>query len=132
MACSLSPRGAVSGNRSAEDAPQLDDLVERRRRAMGSKLYVFYDPPLHIVRGEGVWLTDASGRRFLDAYNNVPHVGHCHPQVVEAITRQVRILNTNTRYLGTQVLDYSPSPLTPSTSVQSSVSPVSCTPGARP
>jgi 4-aminobutyrate aminotransferase-like enzyme len=74
---------------------------------MGSKLYVFYDPPLHMVRGEGVWLTDASGRRYLDAYNNVPHVGHCHPHVAEAIARQVRTLNTNTRYLGTQVLDYS-------------------------
>lgn len=107
LACGLSPIGAAGGNMPAEDAPQVDDLVERRKRAMGSKLYVFYDPPLHIVRGEGVWLTDASGRRFLDAYNNVPHVGHCHPHVVEAITRQVRTLNTNTRYLGTQVLDYS-------------------------
>jgi len=106
-ACGLSPLGAAGSSSPVEDAPQLNDLVERRKRAMGSKLYVFYDPPLHIVRGEGVWLTDASGRRFLDAYNNVPHVGHCHPQVVEAITHQVRILNTNTRYLGTQVLDYS-------------------------
>jgi 4-aminobutyrate aminotransferase-like enzyme/Ser/Thr protein kinase RdoA (MazF antagonist) len=107
MACGLSPLNAASENRSVENAPQIDDLVERRRRAMGSKIYVFYDPPLHIVRGEGVWLTDASGRHFLDAYNNVPHVGHCHPHVVEAITQQVRTLNTNTRYLGTQILDYS-------------------------
>jgi len=74
---------------------------------MGSKLYVFYDPPLHMVKGEGVWLTDVTGRRYLDCYNNVPHVGHCHPHVVAALTRQIRTLNTNTRYLGEQVLEYS-------------------------
>jgi 4-aminobutyrate aminotransferase-like enzyme/Ser/Thr protein kinase RdoA (MazF antagonist) len=85
----------------------IDMLIERRKRAMGSRLYVFYDPPLHMVRGQGVWLTDAGGRRYLDCYNNVPHVGHCHPQVVEALTRQIRTLNTNTRYLGEQVLEYS-------------------------
>ncbi len=86
---------------------KVDALIERRKATMGSRLYVFYDPPLHMVRGEGVWLTDAGGRRYLDCYNNVPHVGHCHPQVVEALTRQIRTLNTNTRYLGEQVLDYS-------------------------
>jgi 4-aminobutyrate aminotransferase-like enzyme len=59
-----------------------------------------------MVKGEGMWLTDASGRRYLDCYNNVPHVGHCHPAVVEALTRQIGTLNTNTRYLGEQVLDY--------------------------
>jgi 4-aminobutyrate aminotransferase-like enzyme len=91
---------------SSTKSPAIDDLVARRKRAMGSRLYVFYDPPLHMVRGEGVWLTDATGRRFLDCYNNVPHVGHCHPRVVAAITRQIRTLNTNTRYLGEQVLDY--------------------------
>ena len=106
-ACGLSLSDAAGGDMPAQDTPQVDDLIKRRKRAMGSKLYVFYDPPLHMVRGEGVWLTDASGRRYLDAYNNVPHVGHCHPHVVEAITRQVRTLNTNTRYLGTQVLEYS-------------------------
>lgn len=90
----------------AGKTPNVEELVERRKKVMGSKLYVFYDPPLHMVKGEGVWLTDASGRRYLDAYNNVPHVGHCHPHVVEAITRQVRTLNTNTRYLGEQVLEY--------------------------
>lgn len=90
----------------AGEIPAIGDLVARRKRAMGSRLYVFYDPPLHMVRGEGVWLIDATGRRFLDCYNNVPHVGHCHPHVVEAITRQVRTLNTNTRYLGEQVLEY--------------------------
>lgn len=84
----------------------IDALIDRRKAAMGSRLYVFYDPPLHMARGEGVWLTDAGGRRYLDCYNNVPHVGHCHPHVVEALTRQIRTLNTNTRYLGEQVLEY--------------------------
>ena len=88
-------------------APLVDDLISRRKATMGSRLYVFYDPPLHMVRGEGVWLTDAGGRRYLDCYNNVPHVGHCHPRVVDALTRQMRTLNTNTRYLGEQVLEYS-------------------------
>jgi 4-aminobutyrate aminotransferase-like enzyme/Ser/Thr protein kinase RdoA (MazF antagonist) len=81
-------------------------LLARRKRLMGSKPYVFYDPPLHVVKGDGAWLTDAGGRRYLDFYNNVPIVGHCQPEVVEAIARQARILNTNTRYLGEQVLDY--------------------------
>ena len=84
----------------------LDDLIDRRRKLMGSHLYVFYDPPLHMVQGDGVWLIDAAGRPYLDCYNNVPIVGHCRPEVVEAIARQSRILNTNTRYLGSQILDY--------------------------
>ena len=58
-----------------------------------------YDRPLHLVRGEGVWLYEASGERFLDCYNNVPVVGHCHPRVTDAIARQSRTLNTNMRYL---------------------------------
>jgi 4-aminobutyrate aminotransferase-like enzyme len=82
------------------------DLLARREASMGRGLAMFYDPPLHIVRGEGVWLQDESGRRFLDCYNNVPHVGHCHPHVVEAIARQAGILNTNTRYLFGQVVAY--------------------------
>lgn len=84
----------------------LGEAVERRRRVMGEKLYVFYDPPLHIVKGEGVWLTASDGRRYLDAYNNVPHVGHSHPYVAEAIARQARVLNTNTRYITDQAIEY--------------------------
>ncbi len=82
------------------------ELVARRRRLMGPQLHLFYDPPLHLVRGTGVWLYDAAGRRYLDVYNNVPHVGHCHPRVVEAIASQAGRLNTNTRYLFDQALDY--------------------------
>jgi 4-aminobutyrate aminotransferase-like enzyme len=58
-----------------------------------------YDRPLHIVWGDGPWLVDAAGDAYLDAYNNVPVVGHCHPRVVQAITRQARLLNSNMRYL---------------------------------
>ena len=65
-----------------------DELLKRRYRVLGRGSPLFYDKPLHLVRGEGVWLYDAEGRRYLDAYNNVPHVGHCHPHVVEAIARQ--------------------------------------------
>ncbi len=81
-------------------------LLERRRRLLGPAYRLFYDRPLHIVKGEGVWLTDDAGRRYLDMYNNVPHVGHCHPRVVDAIRRQVGLLNTHTRYLHENVLDY--------------------------
>jgi 4-aminobutyrate aminotransferase-like enzyme/Ser/Thr protein kinase RdoA (MazF antagonist) len=83
-----------------------EEAIARRRAVMGEKLYVFYDPPLHIVKGEGVWLEASDGRRFLDCYNNVPHVGHCHPYVTEAIARQARTLNTNTRYITDQSVDY--------------------------
>ena len=65
-----------------------------------------YRQPVHIVRGEGVWLWDASGKRYLDCYNNVPHVGHCHPRVVQAICSQAAALNVHTRYLHDLVLDY--------------------------
>jgi 4-aminobutyrate aminotransferase-like enzyme/Ser/Thr protein kinase RdoA (MazF antagonist) len=81
-------------------------MLARRKRVMGPQTYMFYDQPLHMVRGEGAWLYDVTGRRYLDVYNNVPHVGHCHPHVVDAIARQARILNTNTRYLFDEVLDY--------------------------
>ncbi len=71
---------------------------------MGPAYRLFYDTPLHIVRGEGVWLYDAAGERYLDMYNNVPHVGHCHPQVTAALAEQARLLNTHTRYLHDNVV----------------------------
>jgi len=83
-----------------------DDMLERRRKLLGSAYRLFYDEPLHLVRGKGAWLYDADGRKYLDMYNNVPHVGHCHPQVVEAIRKQAATLNTHTRYLHDNVLDY--------------------------
>ena len=83
-----------------------ETLVERRARLMGPNIPTFYKTPVHIVRGEGVWLWDATGKRDLDCYNNVPHVGHCHPRVVQAIATQAATLNTHTRYLHDLVLDY--------------------------
>jgi 4-aminobutyrate aminotransferase-like enzyme/Ser/Thr protein kinase RdoA (MazF antagonist) len=76
------------------------ELARRRRRLLGPALTeLTYREPVHVVRGEGVWLLDAQGRRLLDAYNNVPVVGHCHPRVTEAVVRQTRALNTHSRYL---------------------------------
>ncbi|MFN7089102.1 MAG: aspartate aminotransferase family protein [Allorhizobium sp.] len=84
----------------------MSDLIERRRALLGPNVSTFYDEPVHVVRGEGVWLWDAEGRQYLDCYNNVPHVGHCNPRVVEAICRQAATLNTHTRYLHEGILDY--------------------------
>jgi 4-aminobutyrate aminotransferase-like enzyme len=83
-----------------------ETMIQRRARLLGPNVPTFYDDPVHIVRGQGVWLWDAAGRKYLDCYNNVPHVGHCHPQVVEAIARQAATLNTHTRYLHDGILDY--------------------------
>ena len=83
-----------------------DQLLARRRRVLGSALEsLSYRTPLHLVRGEGCWLEAADGRRYLDAYNNVPVVGHAHPRVVDAIGRQAATLNTNTRYLHEHVVE---------------------------
>jgi len=75
-------------------------LAERRRRLLGPAISdLTYARPIHAVRAEGVWMLDVEGRRLLDAYNNVPTVGHSHPRVAEAIARQSRLLATNARYL---------------------------------
>ena len=86
--------------------PSVENLLSRRRRTLGDPTPLFYDEPLHLVRGEGVWLFDHEGRRYLDAYNNVPHVGHCHPSVVEAMQQQASVLNIHTRYLHENVVFY--------------------------
>jgi 4-aminobutyrate aminotransferase-like enzyme len=84
----------------------IQSLVERRERLLGPGNPLFYDDPVHLVRGEGVWLHDADGNRYLDCYNNVPCVGHCHPAVVDALCKQAGLLNTHTRYLHENILDY--------------------------
>ena len=95
---------------SAADAERLSDaerrLIERRARLLGPAYRLFYERPLHTVRGEGVWLYDNQGNRYLDAYNNVASIGHCHPRVVRAIASQAAVLNTHTRYLQEGILDY--------------------------
>ncbi len=87
-------------------APREQALIERRERALGPAYRLFYQNPVHLVRGEGVWLYDPDGQAYLDVYNNVACVGHCHPHVVQALTRQAGVLNTHTRYLTDGVLDY--------------------------
>lgn len=84
----------------------VQTLLERRERLLGPGNPLFYDDPVHLVRGEGVWLFDADGKRYLDCYNNVPCVGHCHPRIVDALCRQAAKLNTHTRYLHENILDY--------------------------
>lgn len=80
-------------------------MIARRDAVLGPAYRLMYERPLHIVRGEGAWLFDPEGRRYLDAYNNVTSLGHCHVAVTEAICRQVRTLATNTRYLHDTILE---------------------------
>ena len=80
-------------------------LTRRRSERLGPSLSTSYRRKLHLVRGEGAYLIDDRGRSYLDLVNNVCHVGHAHPRVVEALTRQARLLNTNTRYLHRNILD---------------------------
>src|SRR3981189_3098472 len=86
--------------------PALEERVRRRARLFGAASVLFYDRPLEFVRGEGCWLYDADGVAYLDAYNNVPSVGHCHPHVVAAATRQLGQLNIHSRYLHHGIIDY--------------------------
>ncbi len=98
--------GRLLGGREPGRGWSVPALAERRARVLGPALTgLSYREPIHAVRGDGVWLSDADGRRFLDAYNNVPVVGHGHPRVVEAIVRQARRLNTNMRYLHETALE---------------------------
>jgi len=85
---------------------RIKALIEARDRLLGRNLSVAYEKPLNIVRGAMQYLYDDEGRRYLDAYNNVAHVGHCHPKVVAAGQQQMELLNTNTRYLSDLILEY--------------------------
>jgi 4-aminobutyrate aminotransferase-like enzyme len=80
------------------------DLLERRRRAL-PRSPLFYSRPVHLVRGEGVWLFDPDDRRYLDCYNNVPAVGHSHPRIVQAVAEQQRLLATHSRYLHEAIVE---------------------------
>jgi 4-aminobutyrate aminotransferase-like enzyme len=81
------------------------ELIARHKQLLGSAT-LFYDDPVNIVRGEGAWLYDNEGKRYLDMYNNVPCVGHANPHVVEAVSRQMATLSVHSRYLHEGVLDY--------------------------
>ena len=117
-------RQILSMNRFAGEVPDADasdlaDRLRRRRATFGSSSVLFYERPIEMIRGQGAYLFDHGGRRYLDFYNNVPSVGHCHPKVVEAISHQAAQLNIHTRYLVRPVEDYAerllatfPAPLT--------------------
>ncbi|MEZ0051414.1 4-aminobutyrate aminotransferase-like enzyme [Mycobacterium sp. MAA66] len=87
--------------------PATDAMVDKRRSTLGPSYRLFYNRPVHLVKGSGAHLFDAEGTRYLDAYNNVASVGHCNPRVIEAVTNQMAELNTHTRYLHGSILDYS-------------------------
>ena len=90
----------------AQSAARTQALLERRYAVLGRALPLTYETPLHTEKGAGVWLYDVDGRPHLDCYNNVAHVGHCHPHVVRAVRRQAATLNTNARYLFEPVVEY--------------------------
>ncbi|MET4098523.1 4-aminobutyrate aminotransferase-like enzyme [Agrococcus sp. UYP10] len=92
--------------RLEEVDPVIRDNIERRLDVLGPGYLLVYNDPVAFVRGSGAHLFDAEGRDYLDAYNNVPVVGHCHPHVVEAVSRQLATLNTNTRYAQAGLVDY--------------------------
>jgi len=99
------PRLAAIGLDEAEEALRhgrgrtAEETLAARRRVIGANVSVAYRHPVKIVRGWMQYLYDETGRRYLDAYNNVPHAGHSHPRIVRAATEQLLVLNTNTRYL---------------------------------
>ncbi len=99
-------RSACDSTGSLTESINKRSLLARRHLVALGNQSLFYDKPLHLVRGRGHFLYDADGAEYLDVYNNVPHVGHSHPHVVEAVTRQMGTLNTNTRYLQDVHVEY--------------------------
>jgi 4-aminobutyrate aminotransferase-like enzyme len=97
---------AFDMNATAAQSGALAAQLRRRANVFGAGSVLFYQRPLQLVRGRGSWLYDADGTPYLDAYNNVPSVGHCHPHVVEAAARQLGELNIHSRYLHTGIIDY--------------------------
>ena len=108
----LATRSTIMDTNSfrAEDAAALDAqakaLTQRRGRLLGDSYRLFYRRPVHLVRGQGQYLWDAQGQQYLDVYNNVASIGHCHPAVTAAVHEQMQQLNTHTRYLHEGILDY--------------------------
>lgn len=97
-------------NAYVEGAVELDvvtsGIIKQRKTLLGPAYRLLYERPVHFVRGEGAWLYDPDGNAYLDAYNNVTSIGHCHPAVVAAVSSQMATLTTNTRYLHDDVLIY--------------------------
>ena len=89
------------------DLPSREaELIARRDSVLGASYRLQYRRPVHFVRGEGMWLYDPDGRAYLDFYNNVPSLGHCHPEVNAAMAEQAGRLSANTRYLEPRLVDY--------------------------
>lgn len=86
--------------------PGLGEFLKRREATLNAATMLFYRRPIQVVPAEGVWMIDPTGRIYLDLYNNVAVVGHCHPHVVGAVAGQLALLNTNTRYLHDLVVTY--------------------------
>ena len=108
LALSPNPRAVLRLPESARRDPRMTDEAIRstRRRHLSGTLSLSYREPLRIVRGYGAFLYDGEARPYLDMVNNVCHVGHCHPRVVRAAQDQIAVLNTNTRYLHPNIVDY--------------------------
>ena len=84
----------------------LQETIRRRDEVLGPGYMLMYREPVEFVSGQGAHLFDHEGNDFLDVYNNVPCVGHAHPRVVEAVSRQLAAVNTNTRYVQEALVDY--------------------------
>ena len=103
---SICPSISFLETREKENEDKINTIIESRKKLLGKSLSVSYDKPLHIVRGYKQYLYDIKGRRYLDMVNNVAHVGHEHPRVVKAASRQISLLNTNTRYISENITKY--------------------------
>lgn len=88
-------------------SPAIRQLTDKRSQVLGESYRLFYRNPVHLVRGQGQYLWDKAGNQYLDMYNNVASIGHCHPAVVDAVHKQMMQLNTHTRYLHESILAYS-------------------------
>ncbi|MEJ1992472.1 MAG: aspartate aminotransferase family protein [Maritimibacter sp.] len=89
------------------DLPNREaELIARRESVLGASYRLQYRTPVHFVRSEGMWLYDPDGRAYLDFYNNVPSLGHCHPEVNAAMAEQAGRISANTRYLEPRLVDY--------------------------
>ncbi|MDZ4309619.1 MAG: aspartate aminotransferase family protein [Cypionkella sp.] len=87
-------------------SPREEALIARRDNVLGASYRLQYRRPVHFIRGEGMWLYDPDGRPYLDFYNNVPSLGHCHPEVNAAMADQAGRISANTRYLEPRLVDY--------------------------
>lgn len=92
---------------SAQQPRSLRETLAGRTRLIGSSCKLFFpEDPVKIVRAKGQYMYDENGNEYLDCINNVAHVGHCHPEVVRAAHQQNLVLNTNSRYLHDNLVDY--------------------------